>query len=433
MKKAKEKVFIAWGGNQPLAEQVGIELKKRGYEGVIGGGNPTDMYIGNQVLSQISQCTRAIILAEPRRDMLNSFSSNLMFEWGYLTATIDAHKLHVFIIDESQKSLPSDLAGIWCNEITTSEKSREKVSEEIIDIFEEAASRPVEIDKMKIFFNYNNLKRDIAEHSVSPKYSEIEMAHYVLHCIEMSDYYMEEAEYDELLSKIEPVSAILEFAVQVARASTVVFRETETMTKALSFDMFVELRAIFGRQFDFSAQDNNLHLWLKYVCSRRLAVIHSFLARNEEMEEEHQKIYYDKCIEYNAQAWDAIQKIVELFPYDTMYAKLYESNLLRGKFRTHKKIGEYENAKESAINSSKAREAFYIHYKQRFPQDVFLVNRLAEDYYLSIVSKLEYIDDPVEKKIAESTVKSYLSKVENESGKQHMLLQLLRSAFDEQK
>ena len=431
MKKAKEKVFIAWGGNQPLAEQVGIELKERGYEGVIGGGNPTDMYIGNQVLSQISQCTRAIILAEPRKDMLNSFSSNLMFEWGFLTAKIEAHKLHVFIIDESQKSLPSDLAGIWCNEIVTREKTREEVSEEIINIFEEAASRPVEIDKMKIFYNYNNLKREISEHSSFPKYSEVELAHYVLHCIEMSDYYMEEVEYDELLSKLEPVSTILEFAIQIARASTVVFRETETMTKALSFDIFVELRAIFGRQFDFSAQDNNLNLWMKYVCNRRLAVLHSFLARNEKMEEEHKKIYYEKCIEYNTEAWNAIQKIVELFPYDAMYAKLYESNLLRGKFRTYKKIDNNEKAKESAINSSKAREAFYLHYKQRFPQDVYLIKRLAEDYYLSIVSKLEYIDDPIERKIAESTIKSYLSKVENESGKQHVLLKLLRSAFNE--
>jgi len=92
-----EKVFIAWGGNQSLAQAVGQELGKHGYNGIVGGGLPMDMYIGVQVFSQIQQCTRAIILVENTRpDAVNPFSSNLMFEWGYLTAKMDPRKLHVF-------------------------------------------------------------------------------------------------------------------------------------------------------------------------------------------------------------------------------------------------------------------------------------------------------------------------------------------------
>ena len=145
-----EKVFIAWGGNQDIAKMISNELNKHGFDGIVGGGTPTDLFIGTQVFSQIHQCTRAIILVENTRpDAINPFSSNLMFEWGYLTAKMDPRKLHVFLIGESVKNLPSDLAGIWAEELKNVEdKTRENIAKEITEMFLEAASRAIEIDKM---------------------------------------------------------------------------------------------------------------------------------------------------------------------------------------------------------------------------------------------------------------------------------------------
>ena len=50
-----ESVFVAWGGNQELARKVGNELDALQYGGIVGGGQPSDLFIGAQILSQI-QC-----------------------------------------------------------------------------------------------------------------------------------------------------------------------------------------------------------------------------------------------------------------------------------------------------------------------------------------------------------------------------------------
>jgi len=107
------------------------------------------MYIGVQVFSQIQQCTRAIILVENTRpDTTNPLSGNLMFEWGYLTAKMDPKKLHVFLLGESKKNLPSDFAGIWVNEINNTGAFVENTMREIVRLFVEAASRPIDIYKI---------------------------------------------------------------------------------------------------------------------------------------------------------------------------------------------------------------------------------------------------------------------------------------------
>ncbi|MDR1315798.1 MAG: nucleotide-binding protein [Spirochaetales bacterium] len=136
MPKSIEKVFIVWGGNKPLADMVSAKLGEHGFDGVVGGGTPTDMYIGTQIFSQIAQCTRAIILVQDIHHELGGvFSNNLMFEWGYLTAKMDPRKLHIFLIGDLSKNLPSDLAGIWASEIKEGDKTPEQIAKDIADIF----------------------------------------------------------------------------------------------------------------------------------------------------------------------------------------------------------------------------------------------------------------------------------------------------------
>ena len=117
-----ESVFVVWGGNQELAGLVGRKLDSIHFSGVVGGGQPTDLFVGSQVLSQIHQCTRAIILVEDTSgiDLASGYnlSDNLMFEWGYIIGTFPPSKVHVFLIDLSARDLPSDLAGSWASEVS---------------------------------------------------------------------------------------------------------------------------------------------------------------------------------------------------------------------------------------------------------------------------------------------------------------------------
>jgi len=431
MSKSIEKVFIAWGGNKPLADSVSVKLGERGFNGVVGGGTPTDMYIGTQIFSQINQCTRAIILVEnTHKDLAGVFSNNLMFEWGYLTAKMDPRKLHIFLIGESQKSLPSDLAGIWASEIINSNKTLEQIAQEIVDIFFEAASRPIDIGKIEIFNRWLETKRELNVYSNAPIHSEIELAHYLLHSIEVCYYYMEEDEFRTLIEKIAPVSSALEFAIQIVKSNFTLFGESLGLTKQLSFDTFAELKSIFERKFDFSNQDINLNMWFKYFCSDRLALLYILITQNEELDEEVKNTYYQRAIENSHIALQCLNEIVEKFPQEAVYVKLYEGYVHRDLFKIYRAMGDIEKTSQHITAASKARETFYLYYKQRYPNDGYLIKRFGEEYYLSCAESLEYIKDPIDKKIAESTIRSFLAKLENESGRQHIVLKQLRSIFE---
>ena len=109
-------IFIGWGGNQPLAYEIRNILQSGELNIVIGGGSPTDIFVGAQVIDQINQCDKAILLVE---DYNGHISPNLLFEWGYILAnrSISKHNVQIFMIDKSPRELPSDLLGVWATEV----------------------------------------------------------------------------------------------------------------------------------------------------------------------------------------------------------------------------------------------------------------------------------------------------------------------------
>jgi hypothetical protein len=430
MPKSIEKVFIVWGGNKPLADMVSAKLGESGFDGVVGGGTPTDMYVGTQIFSQIAQCTRAIILVQDVRHELGGvFSNNLMFEWGYLTAKMDPRKLHIFLIGDLSKNLPSDLAGIWASEIKEGDRTPEQIAKEIVAIFYEAASRPIEVGKIEVLSRWTEIKRELSLYTSAPKYSEIELAHYILHSIESCYYYMEEAEFLSLIDKITPISTALEFAMQIVKSNAVLFGESLGLTKELSFDTFAELKSVFETKFDFSNQDINLHMWFKYFCTDRLALLFITVTLNDDLDIEIKNQYLKKAIECDCEALQCLAEIVEKYPQENVYAKLYEGYVQRDLFKSYKSLGDEEEASQHIAIASKSRETFYLHFKQRYPNEGYLTKHFGEEYYLCCAESLEYIKDPIEKKITENKIRSFLEKLENESGRQHIVLKQLRSTF----
>ena len=418
MSKSIEKVFVAWGGNQELAQAVGLELIKHGYNGIVGGGIPTDMYIGTQVFSQIHQCTRAIILVENTRpDAANPFSNNLMFEWGYLTAKMDPRKLHVFLLKESKKHLPSDLAGIWANEINDVGQTIEQIAKEIAHLFMEAASRPIDVDKMEIFNRWNEIKRSFGEHQNSPVFSEIECAHYLIHCIEVCYGYMEEEQLLALIDRIKPSSSALRFSLQVVKANITLFGESDGLTSQLSFDTFSELKSIFDSKFDFTNQDHNLHLWFKYFCFTRLGLLYNLIMRSEDFDKEHIETYFNKANECFTNSLQVLSEISETYMQDSIYTSLYEGYVYRDLHRINSIIEDKEKAAQYILAAAQAHETFYLYFKQLYPNEGYLIKHFGQEYYLDRARLLEYIQDPLEKKIAEKSIRSFLGKLEGNDRK----------------
>lgn len=273
-KDVLEKVFIAWGGSQRLAALVGQKISALGFDPIVGGGSPTELFIGTQVFSQIRSCTRAVILVNGEGMEASpgfGLNDNLMFEWGYITGTYSPNKLHVFLIDTSVKDLPSDLGGSWATEVSTAELDVEEIADVIVAAFQKDATRHVELDKLKIMHMWEDIKRYLDTHDTSPQCSDIELAQYLIHTAEVCDYYMEEEYAEALLNKAHPTSSILSFAILLLKANIRLALETNGLATSLPFDSFTELRAVFETKFDFSYQDEEFDLWMRYFTTRRLS------------------------------------------------------------------------------------------------------------------------------------------------------------------
>jgi hypothetical protein len=97
-----DRIFIGWSGNQPLAyELASIIEEDRDKNAIVGGGVPTDMYVGAQVIKQMKTCNYAALLVE---DKNGDISNNLMFEWGYLIAKMPINNIHIFLINKKKVS-----------------------------------------------------------------------------------------------------------------------------------------------------------------------------------------------------------------------------------------------------------------------------------------------------------------------------------------
>lgn len=422
-----ERVFIAWGGNQSLAIQVGKEIDDKGYDGIVGGGAVESLYIGSQVFSQIKKTTRAIILVQAPADNNFNLNDNLMFEWGYLVAKFPPEKIHVFLIDMNAKDLPSDLAGSWAQEVRTEGKTQEEIAKEIASFFCTNASRQQRMDKFDVIHNYYHIKEYIASHNTDPQCSDGDLAYYIFHCMETAYYYMDEKDFFESINKLVPMSAALEVVSHIAQSNVLLFKYTDNLQTPLSFDEFYELKLFFESPMDLSMQDEELDKWVHMINKNRLGLCNYFVSKNEELTEEEKISYLDKAIGYYKEAICLLNDIISAYPHDRNYTFLYEGYFYRDLSLACQMKGDIAETKKNISIAVNARKQFFLYYKQRFPHDVLLNNRFSQEYYLALVEQMRYTDDAAEKSIIRRTISSYLTKLEDENMKQHTLITKLKT------
>ncbi|WP_213217525.1 TIR domain-containing protein [Roseibium polysiphoniae] len=138
----KERCFIAWGGNQELAESVGKALKGKGVEYIVGGSvtdkSEADDIVNNRIINQMKRSSRAIILAQGNiENGKYYFRPNLMFEWGYLLARLPKGSMMVVLIDTPRESVATDLQGSFSeiipNNLQNNTEKAKWISKKYID------------------------------------------------------------------------------------------------------------------------------------------------------------------------------------------------------------------------------------------------------------------------------------------------------------
>ena len=181
-------VFIGWSSSNDLAVKVSKQLKKYRFDCIIGGNKDLEgsLSIANTIVDQIKASTQALFII--RKNAKGFISNNVTFEIGYCLSKFNStlKKLHLFYLDiePNDPSIPSDLLGMWAHHINTEGKDEDKLVEEIVSGFLEHQKSDIEVNKMKLTLDWQELYAIVSSHLSNPKYSDYDMAQYMMLFIE---------------------------------------------------------------------------------------------------------------------------------------------------------------------------------------------------------------------------------------------------------
>jgi hypothetical protein len=237
-------------------------------------------------------------------------------------------------------------------------------------------------------------------------------------------------EEDKLLSlidnnKITPKSKTLNFVMQIIKSNAMLFNESSGLTEGISPHVFDELKSLFEEEFDFLKQYANLYMWLKYFCFNRLALLHLLRTQSNDLNANSKKQYLQKSIGYNSEALRSLEEIIKEYPQEESYAKLYEGYIHRDLFKCYKALGKNKEASLHIAKASKARKDFYFDYRDKYPNETYLIKCFGLEYYLSCAESLEYLKSS-EKKSAKKSIYDFIQNLDSKNDRLHNILKQLQ-------
>jgi len=429
-----EKVFIAWGGNKSLAESVREKLASVSdpqFEGIVGGGAPADMFVTQQIFEQMEKCAHAIVLMEFTSES-REFRGNLMLELGYLIKKYEnfSYQINIFLIDVPKENLPSDMHGIWAEEIFKEKRQIVEIAEEIVRKFlNKNNTSPIEIDKIEKLISWPETLSKLKKYKDTPFCSEKELAHYLLHGIESCYYYMNENELGDSIGDIKPVTKELRDVIRVVRLNTSLFEESAGLSGSINFETFNRYKSGFEEDINFTITDLNLHLWLHFFCLNRLSLIHMLIARNmDSVGEEEIREYLNTAEIYATRASDVLNDISKNFPNEETYIMMYKGYVYRDLFKIHSALG---NTESKISFARKAKDIRLKYFNNNFTPNSYLYIRFEEEYYLSCAELLLCTEDRTEKRDIEKLLSDFLyrSDREYEKDRRHIVSKQIHDSF----
>ena len=405
-------VFIGWGGNQPLAEELAKIIDKDGtFNAVLGGGVPSDMFIGAQVIDQINNCKKAILLVE---DTKNGFSHNLMFEWGYIMAKYNFNDIHVFLINKSSKDLPSDLLGSWVSEIKVDREneSDEQIAKKIFDVFYPNSTI---LRKVVYFDLIENWKQVFVYLSDNIPDSDQETFDYIFTGCMAAYYYQDYQNLRVVLNQIKVNKVTMSFT-NFAKSYINVFIDSENLTAPLPQESFFKCIQIFEstkeRQKYYDEERETL---IDILLNDIIALSCSLYLKNEGLDEETIKF----CSEM---ASTGAKKVLELLDdyeasstHNSMLVLLMRSYIYKDV--AHIYLYQF-NDKEQFLNflneSVDVRKKLWQSFLAFYPNNVFLATKFEQEYILALSELCNYLPSGFQKTLYKKIICTKMQEWEKE-------------------
>ena len=403
-------VFVGWGGNKSLADEVKNCLSGENYNVIVGGGAKTDTFVGAQVIDQINQCDCAILLVE---DYNGQISPNLLFEWGYILAYKDIknRNIQIFMIDKSPRELPSDLLGVWAIEMKRDKGNPDSdkiLAEKISKRFLETMNNDMRLDYFSILNEWTTLRVDFAaskKHMTEREFEE----NAVIGCL--AAYYYNDNRY--LKEQLDKVTGSTEFnqIILFAKSYIDVFLKSNNMAKPISTaDFFNNVNvfdAFLHRQFDKNDNFNNI---MQILCYDVYGLSNLLYLKNEDLDEVIQKECREqalRCFEQTLELTDVLSRTLNhnecLIHLIRAYIYNDTAHLYKQHFNNNEEFLKYL---ELSVNE---RQKLHLTFCAKYPSNSYFANKLEQEYMIALSEKCLYMDSAFMRKMSIDTIKTKYS------------------------
>lgn len=408
-------IFIGWGGNEALADELEKTLKSNGHDTVRGGGGPKQMFVGDQIIKQMNSCDRAILLVEDKKegDSSNRISTNLMYEWGYLVGYRRVKHIYVFMIDKKTTELPSDLHGVWADEVsrkitsadgvTSAVKDDKTLADEIYKKFVVRLNEEKPDNYFEIIDKWPYISRDLENYK--DYYNTTELAeHIVLGCL-AAYYYNDNERFRSLLNRIESSGRISEI-VSFAKIYVDVFINSGDMSGALSnaaFDYaqsiryFLEYRkremipACTDCEQNSKGVQSYLDDIIDVLCYDLLGLINVLYLKNDNLSMDDpddvkiiQQCHEDACTYFNM-TLEKIETLEDrLDENNTPLIRLLRSYIHNDIAHLYKDMNNNEAYIDNLNKSVSNRSKLYEDIHNAFSRNTELQNKIQQEYFIAL-------------------------------------------------
>lgn len=414
------KVFIAWSGNFDIAAKLKDYIDDYpGYEAIVGGNLHTlnTFFVGGTIIEQMKQCDQAILLIQ-KNEAHGGLSANVMFEWGYLLAKLNANKIHNYFINKPE--IPSDLHGVWAHDISTDGLSVDEIVQILGTKFFGSQRNSLNKNKMRIIMDRDETRNIINKHSENPVCSNYEMAQYMLCYIFSANIYADTR--DEALKDVEQFysrmgenalqSDELRLSVKCAIISIAFFKKIKYVgdEQFIDKDDFYPIRESYEELQDqiSDMEESEVKKMLLVSVGDFIAYLYLLMINGNEIDN-NKKLSYCKRLydlsEKTAESCNELEnsapklnaqlcRLIRAYMYRDMFCALDCVDKIKGsgEVRNEEEQERLVKIKENLFKSLEERKKLYNEYSVGNVNAMFF-NTIEMEYYLALAEYRLYEDD----------------------------------------
>ena len=406
-----DNIFIGWSGNQSLAIELGNEINRStNYKAIVGGGTPTKMFIGDQVLQQIKESDYAILLME-KKD--GAISQNLMFELGYIFAKMTVNRVFLVLINIETSELASDISGAWIfksKHFDRSVTSESAFAQELCKDFYEFQLKNGSAEESNYFNVINRWEECFADLKEDRRISKNDADYILFGCL-AAYYYNDYKELRRFLDDVSCDEAVSDL-VYFAKFYISIFLDSGNMMYPLDDDQILTLREAFEDLLERERKlSQKLDAFLDILIHDAYGLACVLYLRNEDIDEEEREYFSHLCETHLLNVFSLLGEYKEQYGDDNKYiVNLFNAYICNDLAKFYRDMPEPDEEKhlEYLNRSVLERKSLFKSVQILYPNNKFLVEKMEQEYLIALSDQCKYEKDNVLKKITVKKIKKRL-------------------------